>query len=250
MSSRDEEALHALVLVPTSSTLQVKQPWRAVVAGMLVAVLVLFAVSTPSSSREKDELTLRSATLTIKDLANEYDLENHFGEGQEDSFSFCGKSVLNQREVRLCAERFLSLLSGHTQGRVKEHSSQLWGLPHLTAYSRCTRAKTIDQVKGCIRSVTAALSKRAIIQHQRQGTSEFDKGLEEVAEESVKRVQGSDPIEGLNGGMNGETSEGSNSKYLQEKARGAQEGMVPGCEKLGISGCASVKDGGLRPSVK
>eukprot|EP00960_Hanusia_phi_P061081 764728-Hanusia_phi.AAC.2 len=54
--------------------------------------------------------------------------------------------ALVQREVRLCAERFLSLLSGHVQGKVKEQSSQLWGLPHLTAYSRCTSARSIYQV--------------------------------------------------------------------------------------------------------
>lgn len=108
----------------------------------------------------RTELRLRSANLVIKDLAGEWDgrsftSETNLHEPQGASpFDFCGRAHMTQRQVKVCADYFLSSmrdkLGDNSKGEGKT-GAVLYGFPKLSAFDKCMMAPTNYMIKACIR---------------------------------------------------------------------------------------------------
>ena len=209
------------------------------------------------------DLRLRSAALVVKDLAAQYDLVNF----KKEPFSFCGKAHITTRQVKLCAEYFLSAKRdrlGAGEPGERRQSTTLFGFPQLAAYSKCMEAPTSYMIKACIREVTRALTPDELVHQTRTGSTGHDKGLEEVGMHAIETAQPDQAVDGLNGGMNGKAAEMSSAKFLAkvdqagdvsrvtEEAVPDATGWAPekGCIDLGLGGCDSPHMGGLKPKLK
>ena len=114
-------------------------------------LILIFLTSQDQSSIQEGKpnllqtkLTVRSATLVVKDLADEWQLSHY----ETQPFEFCGKSTLSNRQLKACADHFLSLVAG--DGNMK-------GLPTIPAYDICMNAQNDYQLKSCIWAVSSAV---------------------------------------------------------------------------------------------
>ena len=208
-------------------------------------------------------LRLRSANLVIKDLAGEWDEVNF----QKEPFDFCGKATMTSRQVKVCAEYFLSSrrdkLGDDSKGEGKQ-GTVLHNFPKLAAYGKCMLAPTNFMIKACIREVTRALAPDEIVHQTRTGSTGEDTDLERVGMHAVETAEPDSPLEGLDGGMNGQAAERSSVKFLQkvdsvgDSSKVTEEevpdatGWVPepGCTSLGLGGCDSPSEGGIKTHLK
>ena len=113
----------------------------------LFCTLIVAFISNRDGSFEDQTstvLTVRSATLVVKDLADQWELSHY----DTQPFEFCGRSVLSNRELKACADHFLSLVTG--DGGIK-------GLPSVPAYDICMQAQNDYQLKSCVYAVSVAL---------------------------------------------------------------------------------------------
>lgn len=213
----------------------------------------------------RTELMLRSANLVVKDLAGEWDQVNF----NREPFDFCGKAHMKTRQVKTCAEYFLSSMRdklGDDQKGTGTDGVKLFAFPKLKAYSKCMVAPTQYMIKACIREVTRAMTPDELVHQTRTGSTGNDPELVRVAVHAIETSQPDSPLEGLNGGINGKLAEMASKKYLarvdmvgaasQVTTEAVPEeeygGYVPepGCEDLGIGGCDAPQQGGIKPNVK
>jgi hypothetical protein len=117
---------------------------------LLSSPLIIFLIAsrdqyrheTPEQARLlQTKLTVRSATLVVKDLADEWQLTHY----ESQPFEFCGKNKLSNRQLKACADHFLSLVTGDGNMR---------GLPTIPAYDICMSAQNDYQLKSCIWAVS------------------------------------------------------------------------------------------------
>ena len=127
----------------------------AVVSALLALVLVVgirweHARGLQRTGLLDSELTIRSATLVVKDLADKWQLMHY----DKQPFEFCGKSQMSTRQLKACADHYLSLLA--FDGSVK-------GLPTVKAFDYCMSAQNDYQLKACIWAVSSALKPSDLI---------------------------------------------------------------------------------------
>mmetsp|Transcript_45693 Transcript_45693/g.107272 ORF Transcript_45693/g.107272 Transcript_45693/m.107272 type:complete len:265 (+) Transcript_45693:93-887(+) len=216
----------------------------------LIAAVLLVAVQEDSSfdfglqgHTRRSELVLRSATMAIRDLSDEWDASNYYKE----PFEFCGKSTLSMREVKVCAEHFLGMLDDSSDPQKANGTDRMLGFPSLRAYSHCTNASTFFQVTGCIKAVTRQLSLGDIVHLQHTGGTYEDDGLEETARDTVRTAGPNDSIEGVNGGLVSRSAEQSTASYMQRINAVGRPPPLSGCEDVGVEGC---EEGAIDPEQK
>jgi len=233
---------------------------RRVVATILVVTLAC-TIGCWSFDAERTELVERSPLLVIKDLSNEYTLQAHAA--RNSPFDFCGKKTLYTREVKLCAEYFLASLRddkgdgtrGESLGKNgKPPKVKLWGLPKLAAYDRCMLSSSEYKMKACIREITRTMAQISVftpdmIHLSRSGSvGRYEaERLSAVGVHAIETAQPDSPLEGLNGGIDGKMAEYSSKDFM---AKFNDVGMPPktnGCEAIGIDGCKTAKEGGIKP---
>eukprot|EP00961_Rhodomonas_salina_P001779 24674-Rhodomonas_salina.1 len=119
----------------------------------LIAAVLLVAVQEDSSfdfglqgHTRRSELVLRSATMAIRDLSDEWDASNYYkvssparlfyrfamhgtesAWGCQEPFEFCGKSTLSMREVKVCAEHFLGMLDDSSDPQKANGTDRMLG---------------------------------------------------------------------------------------------------------------------------
>jgi hypothetical protein len=207
----------------------------------------------------QSELRLRSAHLVIKDLASEWDQANF----NEEPFDFCGRARMTSRQVKVCADYFLASLPD-TLGDDKQGDGKLFHFPQLAAFSKCTQAPTNYMIKACIREVTRAMTPQELIHQSRTGSTGEDKELDRIASYTIDTAEPDAAVDGLNGGIAGGIAEMSSKKYLEKEdsvgdvsqvtAEGVQDATgwspEPGCTDLGMGGCDSPTQGGIKTKIK
>ena len=205
------------------------------------------------------ELRLRSANLVIKDLAGEWDQTTF----NEEPFDFCGRARLTVRQVKVCADYFLSALPDKL-GDGKDGNGQLFHFPQLAAFSKCTESPTNYMMKACIREVTRAMTPLELVHQSRTGTTGEDKELDSIASYTIDTAEPDAPLDGLDGGMAGGIAEMSSKKYLEKEDSVGDVSKVvveevpdatgwvpePGCTDLGMGGCDSPSQGGIKTRIK
>lgn len=132
---------------------KLRRQLSAVLAFLLCPLVVIVVLSQSDLSADnqrswvsllQSKLAVRSATLVVKDLADEWQLSHY----EVQPFEFCGKSTLTNRQLKACTDHFLSLMSG--DGSMK-------GLPTVSAFDICMKAQNDYQLKSCIWKVSSSL---------------------------------------------------------------------------------------------
>lgn len=112
--------------------------------------------------------------------------------------------------------------------------------------------------------VTRALTPEEMVHQTRTGATGEDKELEDVGMHAIETAEPDSPMEGLNGGMNGKAAEMSSVKFLEKVDSTGYSSKVteeevpdalgwvpePGCESLGLGGCDSPTQGGVKTHLK
>ena len=170
---------------------------------------------------------------------------------------------MTTRQVKVCADYFLASLPD-TLGNGEEGNGKLFHFPQLAAFSKCTESPTNYMLKACIREVTRAMTPQELVHQSRTGSTGEDKELDRIASYTISTAEPDAPLDGLDGGMTGAISEMSSKKYLEKEDSVGDVSKVPeeevpdatgwvpepGCADLGLGGCDSPSQGGIKTRIK